>query len=51
MVSDASRRRTRFFSSFIFITEYAREMVTARGKPSGTATTITVMERIKYLTS
>lgn len=47
IVSLASNLLTRLFSFFICITEYAREMVTASGSPSGTATTMTVIERIK----
>jgi len=39
IVSQAARNLTRLFSSFIFPTEYAREMVTARGRPYGTAIT------------
>jgi hypothetical protein len=40
MVSEADSFLTRLFSSFIFITEKASEIVTASGSPSGTATTI-----------
>jgi hypothetical protein len=47
IVSEASSFLTKLFSNFIFITEYAREIVTARGRPSGTATTITVMAMIR----
>ena len=47
IVSLASNLLTRLFSFFIYMTEYAREMVTASGSPSGTATTMTVIERIK----
>jgi len=43
MVSHALRCRTRFWSLSIFFTEKARAMVTARGSPSGTATTKMVM--------
>mmetsp|Transcript_8895 Transcript_8895/g.23261 ORF Transcript_8895/g.23261 Transcript_8895/m.23261 type:complete len:434 (+) Transcript_8895:509-1810(+) len=43
MVSQALRCRTRFWSAIIFLTEKARAMVTARGRPSGTATTKMVM--------
>ena len=32
------------------LTEYAKESVTARGRPSGTATTSTVTPMIKWLT-
>mmetsp|Transcript_24053 Transcript_24053/g.60441 ORF Transcript_24053/g.60441 Transcript_24053/m.60441 type:complete len:210 (-) Transcript_24053:1344-1973(-) len=39
MVSHADRCRTRFWSLSIFLTLKARAMVTARGRPSGTATT------------
>ena len=42
MVSQASKCRTRLLSAIIFFTEYAKERVTARGRPSGTATTKTV---------
>ena len=50
MVSDASSFLTKLFSFFIFMTEKASEMVTARGSPSGTATTMTVIEIIKKST-
>ncbi len=43
--------RTRLWSFIIFLTEYAREIVTARGKPSGMATTSTVTPVIRKLTS
>ena len=43
MVSEASSFLTRLFSSFIFMTEKAKEIVTSKGRPSGTATTIIVM--------
>ena len=43
IVSEDSSFLTRLFSFFIFITEKAKESVTAKGKPSGTAMTITVM--------
>lgn len=43
MVSQAAKWRTKFWSTSIFFMEYAREMVTARGRPSGTATTMMVM--------
>ena len=43
IVSQASRCLTRLFSFLIFPTEKARHRVTARGRPSGTATTITVI--------
>jgi hypothetical protein len=42
IVSEASSFLTKLFSYFIFITENASEIVTARGRPSGTATTMTV---------
>mmetsp|Transcript_48749 Transcript_48749/g.115777 ORF Transcript_48749/g.115777 Transcript_48749/m.115777 type:complete len:232 (+) Transcript_48749:1840-2535(+) len=42
IVSHALRCLTRFWSSIIFLTEKARAMVTASGRPSGTATTKTV---------
>ena len=37
IVSHAAITRTRFLSFCIFLTEYASAMVTASGKPSGTA--------------
>ena len=51
IVSHASIFRTRFSSTSIFFTENARDNVTAKGKPSGIATTITVMARIKKFRS
>ena len=51
MVSEAWSFLTKLFSSFIFITENAREIVTARGSPSGTATTITVIAMMTKLTN
>ena len=39
MVSQAAKWRIKLLSASIFMVEYAREMVTARGSPSGTATT------------
>ena len=51
IVSAASRRLTKLFSYFIYPTEYARLSVTANGSPSGTATTIIVIERIKAFIS
>ena len=51
IVSDASSFLTRLFSYFIFITEYAREMVTARGSPSGIATTTIVIAIMKKWTN
>mmetsp|Transcript_21595 Transcript_21595/g.43788 ORF Transcript_21595/g.43788 Transcript_21595/m.43788 type:complete len:232 (+) Transcript_21595:1836-2531(+) len=47
MVSHALRWRTRFWSLSIFFTEKARAMVTARGRPSGTATTKMVTPEIR----
>ena len=47
IVSDASSLLTKFCSSFIFMTEYASDIVTAKGSPSGTATTTTVIPIIK----
>jgi hypothetical protein len=32
---------------YIFLVEYAREIVTAKGRPSGIATTTTVTAKIK----
>jgi hypothetical protein len=42
IVSEEASLRTQLFSLFIFITENAKEIVTARGRPSGIAITITV---------
>jgi hypothetical protein len=50
IVSQAYILRTKFWSSSIFFTEKAREMVTERGRPSGMATTITVIPSMKKLT-
>lgn len=47
IVSQAYILRTRFWSLSIFLTEKAREIVTERGNPSGIATTITVIPKIK----
>jgi hypothetical protein len=38
---------TKFLSYNIFLTEYANDKVTAKGRPSGIATTTTVMAIIK----
>ena len=47
MVSEDFIERTRLFSSYILLTEKARPMVTARGRPSGMATTTIVMPKMK----
>jgi hypothetical protein len=47
MVSDEANLRTQLFSLFIFMTEKANEMVTASGRPSGIAMTITVTAVIR----
>lgn len=47
IVSQAYILRTKLLSVSICFTETARESVTERGSPSGTATTMTVMERMK----
>mmetsp|Transcript_160839 Transcript_160839/g.390720 ORF Transcript_160839/g.390720 Transcript_160839/m.390720 type:complete len:257 (-) Transcript_160839:527-1297(-) len=44
MVSQAASTRMKLLSASIFRVEYAREMVTASGSPSGTATTMIVMQ-------
>lgn len=44
MISQHYRCLTRLFSSFILLTEKASEIVTAKGSPSGTATTMIVTE-------
>jgi len=38
---------TKFLSYNFFLTEYAKDKVTAKGRPSGMATTTTVIEIIK----
>ena len=43
IVSQLARFLTRFYWSFILLTENARAIVTANGRPSGTATTIIVI--------
>lgn len=48
IVSQASSFRTKLLSTNIFLTEKARDKVTARGRPSGMATTTTVKANIKY---
>lgn len=50
MVSQADICLTRFWSYNIFLIENANERVTAKGRPSGMATTTTVIAMIKYLT-
>lgn len=47
IVSQASIFLTRLLSKSIFLTEKARDSVTAKGSPSGMATTITVIPRMK----
>ena len=44
MVSEEANFLTRLFSFFIAALEKLSDMVTARGRPSGIATTITVIE-------
>jgi hypothetical protein len=46
IVSHAYNFLTKLLSLSIFFTENAKDKVTARGKPYGIATTITVIERI-----
>lgn len=48
MVSQEANFLTRFFSWSICLTEYAKDKVTAKGKPSGIATTMIEMPKIKY---
>jgi len=50
IVSEASRWRTKLFSSLSLITAKARAIVTAMGNPSGIATTITVTAMMNALT-
>lgn len=47
IVSQAARDLIEHLSSYIFFVEYAREMVTASGSPSGIATTTMVTARMK----
>lgn len=51
IVSDACNFLTRLFSLYILLTENAKLIVTARGSPSGTATTTTVIAIIKALST
>jgi len=51
MVSADERVLTRLFSSYIFLEAKLREIVTAKGRPSGIATTITVMAIITVFKS
>lgn len=51
IVSQAYIFRTRFWSTNIFFIEKARDNVTARGRPSGMATTTTVIARMKNLSN
>ncbi len=51
IVSHAYIFLTRFWSNNIFLTEKASERVTAKGRPSGIATTITVMPMMKKFKS
>jgi len=44
MVSEEANFLTRLFNFFMAALEKEREIVTARGRPSGIATTITVIE-------
>ena len=51
IVSDDFMLRTKLFSSCILPTEKARPIVTARGRPSGMATTTIVIPRMKALST
>jgi len=51
MVSAEARFLTKLLSSFIFPLENDKAMVTARGRPSGIATTIMVTEMMKLFIS
>jgi hypothetical protein len=51
IVSQAFSFLTKFLSSSIFFTEYANDNVTESGSPSGIATTITTIARIKNFTN
>lgn len=47
IVSQAANTRTKLLSFIIFFMLYARDMVTAKGRPSGTATTTMVTPKMK----
>ena len=49
MVSEEASLRTKLLSFLIWAEEKLKEMVTASGRPSGMATTITVMEMMMEL--
>jgi len=51
MISQLASCFTRLFSSFILFTLYASAIDTAKGRPSGTATTIIVTAVINALTT
>mmetsp|Transcript_10584 Transcript_10584/g.65121 ORF Transcript_10584/g.65121 Transcript_10584/m.65121 type:complete len:233 (+) Transcript_10584:2930-3628(+) len=51
MVSHAARARTKLLSFIIFFMEYASDIVTAKGRPSGTATTTMVTLKRKNRTT
>ena len=51
MISQEDNSFTRLFSSFILFTENAKAIVTASGRPSGTATTIIVIAIKKLFTT
>jgi hypothetical protein len=48
IVSHAYNFLTKLLSLSIFLTEKASDRVTAKGNPSGIATTTTVNDKIKY---
>jgi len=50
IVSQAAIYLTKFLSSNIFLTEKAKDRVTAKGRPSGIATTTTVTQIMKAST-
>ena len=49
MISQDFSYLTKFLSYNIFLTEYAKDKVTAKGRPSGIATTIMVIPTINAL--
>jgi hypothetical protein len=49
IVSHAAKIRIKHWSLYIFLVEYDKEIVTARGNPSGIATTTTVIDRMNAL--
>ena len=49
MISQEERRFTKFLSISMRLTEYANDIITASGRPSGTATTTIATPMMRYL--